>query len=295
MDEPKSLYVAGLAVATTLLMLLLFKLVQRLFYPHPVAHDLNEGNNARRLKRVGQVVAIFLVAAAVVKDGVHSDPDGLAWTLRDNIVHDSIWIAAFGAVAVLLVSVTGRIGVQLLLQSRLPREIDRGNVAAGVAIAGNYIATGIITAHTISGQGIHDLGLALVFFVLAQITLHGCSLLFRALTTYDDAEQIAGENLAAALSYAGLVVAVAIVVGRAVEGEFTGWRSALEGYGLVLISILVFYPVRQLFVQMVLLHAPFSFRGGKLDAAIANERSIGMGALEGATYLGTAFAIATLA
>ena len=45
----------------------------------------------------------------------------------------------------------------------------------------------------------------------------------------------------------------------------------------VLVSLLAFYPVRQLFVQMVLLHAPLSLRGGKLDTAIANERNVGMG------------------
>lgn len=282
----ESLYTACFAVVTTLGMLLLLKLVQRFMYPHPVAKDLNQGNVARRLVRVGQVLAIFLVAGSVVKNGAKGE----------DFVHDVTWVAAFGAVSVLLVSLTGRLGVQVLLQSRLPKEIDRGNVAAGVAAAANYVATGIITSRALAGSGLHDLGLALVFFVIAQVTLHVFAALFRALTTYDDAEQIAGENLAAALSYAGLLIAVAIVVARAVEGdEFTGWVPALKGYGLVLLSLLAFYPVRQLFVQMVLLHAPLSFRGGKLDTAIANERNVGMGLLEAATYVATALAIAELA
>lgn len=282
----ESLYTACFAVVTTLGMLLLLKLVQRFMYPHPVAKDLNQGNVARRLVRVGQVLAIFLVAGSVVKNGAKGE----------DFVHDVTWVAAFGAVSVLLVSLTGRLGVQVLLQSRLPKEIDRGNVAAGVAAAANYVATGIITSRALTGSGLHDLGLALVFFVIAQITLHVFAALFRALTTYDDAEQIAGENLAAALSYAGLLIAVSIVVARAVEGdEFTGWVPALKGYGLVLLSLLAFYPVRQLFVQMLLLHAPLSFRGGKLDTAIANERNVGMGLLEAATYVATALAIAELA
>jgi uncharacterized membrane protein YjfL (UPF0719 family) len=282
----ESLYTACFAVVTTLGMLLLLKLVQRFMYPHPVAKDLNQGNVARRLVRVGQVLAIFLVAGSVVKNGAKGE----------DFVHDVTWVAAFGAVSVLLVSLTGRLGVQVLLQSRLPKEIDRGNVAAGVAAAANYVATGIITSRALSGSGLHDLGLALVFFVIAQVTLHVFAALFRALTTYDDAEQIAGENLAAALSYAGLLIAVAIVVARAVEGdEFTGWVPALKGYGLVLVSLLAFYPVRQLFVQMLLLHAPLSLRGGKLDTAIANERNVGMGLLEAATYVATALAIAELA
>ena len=282
----ETLYVACFAVATTLAMLLLLKLVQRFLYPHPVAKDLNQGNVARRLVRVGQVLAVFLVAGSVVKNGAKGE----------DLVHDILWVSAFGASAVLLVSLTGRLGVQVLLQSRLPKEIERGNVAAGVAAAANYVATGIITSRALLGASLQDLGLALVFFVIAQATLHVFAALFRALTTYDDAEQIAGENLAAALSYAGLLIAVAIVVARAVQGdEFTGWAPALKGYGMVLLSLLAFYPVRQLFVQMLLLHAPLSLRGGKLDVAIANERNVGMGALEAATYIATALAIAELA
>ena len=281
----ETLYVACFAVATTFGMLLLLTIVQRFLYPEPVSKDLNQGNVARGLLGVGQVLAVFLVAGSVVKNGAKGE----------NLVHDITWVAAFAVAGVLLVSLTGRLGVQVLLQSRLLKEIDRGNAAAGLAAAANYVATGIITSRAVVGAGLHDLGLALVFFVLAQITLHVFAALFRALTTYDDAEQIAGENLAAALSYSGLLIAVAIVVARAVEGEFTGWVPAFKGYGLVLVTLLAFYPVRQLFVQMVLLHAPLSLRGGKLDVAIANERNVGMGALEAATYVATALAIAELA
>jgi len=283
--DPKPLVVVAFAIGTTLAMLLMLKLVQRFLYPNALAQDLNGQNDARKFKRVGQVLAVFLVSASVVKNGMKGE----------SIARDAAWVGAFAAVGVLLISITGRLGTQLLLQSRLVKEIDRGNVAAGVAAGANYVATGIITAAAVSGSGLHDLALALVFFVIAQITLHVFASLFRALTTYDDAEQIAGENLAAALSYSGLLIAVAIVVARAVEGEFTGWVPALEGYGLVLVTLLAFYPVRQLFVQMVLLHAPFAVRGGKLDAAIATERNVGMGALEGAAYVATALAIAQLA
>ncbi len=285
MNEPNSLYLACFAVVTTFGMLLLLKAVQRLLYPHAVAHDLTEGNIARRLKRVGQVLAVFIVAGAVVKNGAKGE----------DLVHDVIWVAAFGAVGVVLVSLTGRLGMQLLLQSRLPKEIERGNVAAGIAVAANYIATGIITSRAVAGAGLRELALSLVFFVIGQVTLHLFAALFRALTTYDDAEQIAGENVAAALSYAGLLIAVSIVVARATQGEFTGWVPALKGYGLVLVTLLALYPVRQLFVQMVLLHAPLALRGGKLDVAIAHDRNIGMGALEAATYVATALVIVELA
>jgi uncharacterized membrane protein YjfL (UPF0719 family) len=277
-------YLAIFGVVTTLVLLIVFTLMQRVLYAQAVSDDLNTGNVARRLLRVGQVFAVFMVSATVVKNGVTGE----------SVTHDVTWVAAFGLTAVTLVSLTGRLGVQLLLSSRLPAELTRGNVAAGVAAAANYIATGIVTARAIGGTDLHGLGVSLVFFALSQVTLHLFSLLFRMLTTYDDAEQIAGENVAAALSYGGLQVAVALVVAHAVEGDFVGWDASVRGYGKALIALVAFYPVRQIFVQMVLLRAPFALRGGRLDVAVGAERNAGMGALEAATYVSTALAISQL-
>lgn len=287
--EPQALspfYVFSFGLGTTLGLLVLLRVGQRLVSPgHTVASDLSDGNAARRLLQVGQVLSVFLVAAAVVKSCVEGE----------SLARDVLWVAVFGAVALSLVMLTGQLGVRLLLRSRLPAEIERGNVAAGLAAGAHYVATGIITSRAIAGGSLRELGLSIGFFVLAQLTLHVFISLFRALTTYDDAEQIQGENLAAALSYAGVSIAVAIIVARAVEGDFVSLRASLLGYGEVLLLILALYPVRQLLVQVVLLGAPFSFRGGRLDTGVAAERNEGMGALEAATYLAAALAIARLA
>ncbi len=101
--------------------------------------------------------------------------------------------------------------------------------------------------------------------------------------------------MAAALSYAGVSIAIAVIIARALEGDFVSWGESLKGYGGVLLFLLALYPVRQVLVQVVLLGAPFTFRGGRLDTGVAAERNEGMGALEAVTYLATAFAIAELA
>jgi uncharacterized membrane protein YjfL (UPF0719 family) len=160
-----------------------------------------------------------------------------------------------------------------------------------VAGGAHYVAIGLITSQAMGGHDVKTLGLSVIFFVLGQITLHVFVSLFRALTTYDDAEQIAGENLAAALSYAGAVLAMAVIIGRAAEGEFTTWESSLRGYAGVLACVIALYPVRQVFVQMLLLRAPLKLRGGPLDDGIAIERSAGLAALEAVTYVSTALAI----
>lgn len=278
--DVKPLYLVCFSAATTLVMLVAFLLGRR-----SLANDLTKGNSAQRLLGVGQVTAIFLVASNAVKTSVKGV----------DIVHDAMWVGAFGLAGVALIALTGKLGVGLLLSSKLPKEIERGNVAAGLAAGAHYVATGIITSHAMAGNDLHTLGISCVFFVIGQATLHIFVSLFRALTTYDDSEQIAGENLAAALSYAGAAIAIAIIIARATEGDFDGWVSSLKGYVGVLLGVIALYPVRQVFVQMILLRAPLKLRGGPIDQGIAVERSAGLGALEAVTYVATALSVTHLA
>jgi hypothetical protein len=53
-------------------------------------------------------------------------------------------------------------------------------------------------------------------------------------------------------------------------------------------SALVLYPVRQLVVQTLMLHQPFALRGGGLDRLVAQERNVGVSAVEAVSYLAAA-------
>jgi uncharacterized membrane protein YjfL (UPF0719 family) len=282
--EPRPLYLTLFALGTMLGLLLLLRLGQRVLGAS-VHADLTQGNSARRMLQVGQVLGVFLIASSSVKGGLRFA----------GLVPDLVRVSVSSVIALVLMMLTGHFGIAALLRARLPAELSRGNVAAGVAAGAHYVGVAVITSKSVSGGGLRDLGLSLTFFVLGQITLLVFITLFRALTTYDDAEQIQGENLAAALSYGGFSIAVALIIARALEGDFVSWGESLRGYGEVLLLILGLYPVRQILVQVVLLGAPFTFRGGRLDAGVAAERNEGMGALEAVAYLATAFAIAELA
>lgn len=283
--ELSAAYTLTFGALTTLGLLALFLVGQRLLAPkHTLAGDLAKGNVARALLQVGQVLGVFLVAASTVHNCVTGE----------SLKHDALWTAAFGAVALVLFAATGRLGVKLLLRSRLPAEIERGNAAAGLAAGTNYVATGIITARAFAGNDLGSLGLSLTFFLIAQITLQLFVAGFRAFTPYDDAEQIQGENLAAALSYTGVTIAVALIVGRAVEGDFVSWSVSLAAYGKALLVALALYPVRQIVVQTAFLGGGLSLRKGRLDEAIAEQRNEGAAALEAVTYIGTALLVTRL-
>ena len=135
----------------------------------------------------------------------------------------------------------------------------------------------------------------MTFFGISVATLALYVALFRVLTTYDDSEQIQGENLAAAISYAGISVSIALVLARALKGgDFLGWADALSGYFWVVVSALALYPVRQLIVQGLILGRAPTLRGGSLDDAIGVDRNAGMALMEALAYLATAVAIVEL-
>jgi uncharacterized membrane protein YjfL (UPF0719 family) len=242
-------------------------------------------NAAQNITLGGDVLAVLLVAAATVRYNA----------LGQSVAHDVISVAIMGVTGLALVQISGSLGVRALFGGHLRQELARANVAAGLAAGAHYASMGVLARHAVSAQDWRSWGLSLVFFTLAVLAHLGAVSLFRALTTYDDDEHIRGGNLAAALSYAGVSVASAVVISRALEGDFTTWKASLTGFALLSACVLGLYPVRQLVVQSLWLKAPPTLRGGALDDAIAQDRDVGAAALEATTYLASALALVALA
>ncbi|MFO0552045.1 MAG: DUF350 domain-containing protein [Polyangiaceae bacterium] len=283
--EPSTGVVAAFGAVTIATLLIAHRLLRRLLSGQSQKTVVLGENRASSLAEAGASLALFLVGAGVVKNSVHGE----------SLVHDVTWCAAFGALGLALLELTGFLGQRVLLKRRLSVSLERGNVAAGMAAGGHYVATGVLTARAVAGSDLRGLGLSLAFFVLAQVVHQGLVAGFRMLTSYDDSEQIEGENLAAAISYAGISIAVAIVIGRALEGDFVDWPTALGGFGLTSLPALGFYFLRQLFVQPVLVGGRPTLRGGALDDAIGRDRNVGAATLEALAYSGAALAVAMLA
>lgn len=307
---PSTAYLAAFGGAIILAMLVLHRLLRRALTPPPAAalpttgsdgepipsvtepaapkaakRDAVLENWALGLRETGDVLAVFLVGAAVTKNCVHGK----------DLLTDVMWGAAFAALGLVLLEITGKLGLGLLMRRRMQTALGRGNVAAGVAAAAHYVATGMLTSRAVAGSDLRGIGLSLAFFALAQVAHQLLVGMFRWLTTYDDSEQIEGENLAAAISYAGVSLAVATIVGRALEGDFVDWPTAMTGFGLLCATAFGLYPVRQVLVQTLLLGKAPSLRGGALDVAIGTDRNVGVAALEATSYVGAALAVAMIA
>ncbi len=279
-------HTVGLVLAVTLVGVALFRLAALVAMPgRSLARDLRDSNAARGLLHVGEIFTILTIASSSVRNAAEGT----------SFARDLLWSVALGAAGVALSLAFGWIGIAVLMGARLAREIERGNVAAGLAAGSHFVATGIISSDAMAGSDWKSLGLSLVFFLIAQVTLHAFVTLFRAVTAYDDTEQIQGGNLAAGISYAGATIAVAIVVARALEGHFVSWSISLKGYAGVLVSLVALYPMRQLFVQGLVLGGSPRLRGGLLDEAVGADRNQAIAAVEAITYLATAIAVGRLA
>jgi len=284
-------YVAAFGVGTTVVLLVLQRVAHRFYASNaPRAADVNAiartpSGVAWLLDRVGETVATFMLSAAVVENCV----------VGTDMMRDALVALVFGVAGLVLIQVVGHAASRLLLRGRLRSELDRGNVAAGIAAGSHYVAIGLFASRAVAGSDLHGLGLSVAFFAIAQVTHMTFLMLFRALTVYDDSEQIEGDNVAAAISYAGVTIAIALVIGRALEGDFEGWKVSLKGFGLLALWVLALYPIRQVIVQGLLLGKQPCLRGGAFDDAIVQERNVGMAAMEAGTYVAAALAISRLA
>jgi uncharacterized membrane protein YjfL (UPF0719 family) len=242
-------------------------------------------NGAAGIEQAGRAIGSFIIAAAVVRGSVAGV----------DVVHDLAWVAAFGLPAVVLLVVVGRLSAQALLRARIAAEIERNNTAVGIAVAAHDIATAIIIARCLHGNSVDTLGISLCFLAIALVTLNLFVVLFRVITTYADSEEILDNNIAAALSYAGVTVALGIIIAHAAEGDFVSWEKSLSAYGLALAFAAALYPVRQVIVEAIILRAGFSIRGGRLDREIAEGRNVGVGVVEAAAYIGVAIFVVSVA
>lgn len=284
--EVSTQILAAFGAGTVLVLLIAHRLLQRIFdKTSSLRADLLGDNGALALREVGDILAVFLMAPAIVKSCVKGE----------SITHDLTWCGAFSGVGLVLLEVSGFLGVRLLLQKRLAASLARDNRAAGLAVACHYVAMGILVSRAAAGDNVRGIGLSLAFFALALAVHQMWMVLFRALTTYDDAEQIEGENVAAALSFGGLSIAIAIVLARALTGDFVDWPTSLAGFGGVALTALGFYPLRQLVVQGLLAGGRPTLRGGALDLAIGRDRKVAVASLEAACYVGAALCVSLLA
>jgi len=271
----------GFVILATILLLIIARGVYQLILGQSMTEALiNRDNKAAAVALGGFVLGVIEVIIPVL-----SAPSYDFWS-------DVKSVAAYGIGGILAMTVTGLIFAYYSRWTGAPlrEQIAEGNVAAGIVAAGIYLASSEVVSGALTGDS-GDLVPTVVFWAAGVVALLALTHLFRQLTAYDDAELIKQGNIAAALGYAGLVVAIGMMVGYSASGSFTGYAAGFRDFGLMLLAVLVLYPVRQIIVQMLLLGGGFSFYNGRLDREVAEDQNVGAGILEAVGYLATAMVV----
>lgn len=238
---------------------------------------IHQDNKAAAIALAGFLLGVIQVIIPVFTGPVHS-----FW-------HDLANVAVYGVAGIVVLTISGLIFTWYctLTGTNLKEQIGQGNVAAGIVAAGAYLAVSGLTSGILTGDG-GQLLPTIVFWAAGLGAIIVLTHLFRLLTAYDDAKLISQGNVAAALGFAGLLIAIGMMVGYSVAGTFTGYKEGFISFGLFLLLTLLFYPVRQIVVQMLMLGGEFSLYNGRLDHEIAEDKNVGAGVLEAVGYIATA-------
>lgn len=185
-------------------------------------------------------------------------------------------------------------GIGLLLLSRVINDklilrgfstqrelVEDRNSGTGVVLFGSYVASACIVAGSVHGQG-GGPHTALAFYALGQVALVAFTWLYDWLTPYSLLDEIEQDNFAAGIGFAGALIAIGIIIMRAVSGDFESWAVNLTSLGAnVLIVFVYLIGIRIFFDKVVIPEDDLNFE-------IVRDRNVGAGLLEGTMSIGFA-------
>lgn len=164
------------------------------------------------------------------------------------------------------------------------------NPAAAVQASAHLLGATVVACVSFGGCDAQSLAVAAVFCLLGWAALAAICAAHRLVTRYRDHEEIAAGNTAAAIASGGLHLAVAIVVGHAISGQFAGWGASLRAFAITLAWVAVLFPLREVVLARLILR----LRPRDMDMAISARRDPWLASAEALCYVLSALAVAGL-
>ena len=273
---PRGLVYVGIGIVV----LVVGKLLQDIVTPYKINDQLRTKDNvALALSIAGYYLGIVIVfLGAVYQDFSPIVADGLGFTKDYWGDVLEIFLTCLAGIAALNLA---RIAVDRLVLHRFSTErkiIDDQNAGAGAVEAGVYVATSLVIAGSVSGEG-GGPETSLAFAALGLVILVLYTLFYEVTTSFNIHDEIDKNNTAVGVALAGNLVAIGIVVLKAVFGDFVNWEEALAefitfaafGFGLLLAMRLV--------VDLLI------FPRVKVADELAIDRNLGVALIEGAVVV----------
>lgn len=219
-----------------------------------------------------------------------------------DLLTDTTNHTAYGILAVILLNISSWLNDKFILfQFKVKKEIIRDrNAGTGVIEAANYVASGILVYGAVSGEIpnyfpqfvfgdlLSGLLSVVMFWTIGQVILIIASRIYHKMLPFDVHAEIERDNVAAGIGFAGVLVAVGILVSNGIGGDFEDWTDHFSQILTDGILGIVLLPIMRWITDKVLLP------GQNLSDEIANQDipNNGAGLIEAMSYIGGAFLIA---
>ena len=266
---PRGLVYVGMGLA----ILVLAKIVQDLLTPYKIGEQLSQKDNlALALSISGYYLGIVIVFLGALYEpfGSAISSDGLGVT--SDYWQDVITVLVYSIIGMLVLNVA-RILVDKIVLYKFSTEseiINDHNVGTGAVECGIFIALSLVIAGSISGSSAGP-SATIVFGALGLIVLVLYTFFYQFTTPYDIHTQISDNNAAVGVALAGNLIAIGIVIFKAVFGEFVSWESSLaEFFTFAVIGFILLFIVRRI-IDLVL------FPAVKVSDELATDKNIGVG------------------
>ena len=285
---PRGLVYVGVGVVV----LVLAKFAQDFLTPYRINEQLShKDNTALGLSITGYFLGVIIVFVGVLYQPLTVIRDD-QWQFNGDFGMDVLEVFLY-AVAGILVLNLARILVDKLVLYKFKTEkeiIEDQNAGAGAVEFAVYIAVGLVIAAATAGAGVsadevtvvESIIRSVVFFVLGMAVLMAFALFYQMTTPFDIHEEIEKDNAAVGIALAGNLIAIALVIFKAVFGEFVGWTESLVGFAVfAVIGFVLLYVVR-IIVDFALLP------GTKVSDELAVDRNIGVAFIESGVVISAA-------
>lgn len=278
-----------------LVLVLIAKILKGLSTSYDIAEELTQKDNpAFGLSLAGYYAGVF----AIIAGAIRHDGKSFQYLTPEEFLVDAGWTFAYGLGGIILLNVARKVVDKLILPGfDVTKEIivDR-NSGAGAVEFGSYFASGLIIAGSITGDLPEDIDeilgrevhaweeplMAIVFFAIAQVILIVYTRFYEATASFDVLDEIERDNVPVGVALGGNLIAIALVMLRAIGGEFHGWEESLILFLVdAVFGFFVFFALRVMVDRIFL-------PGSRLEEEIRRDRNINAAYIECVMLIGGA-------
>lgn len=267
-------------VVMGVIVLAIARVAQDLITPYRIQEQLNQKDNiALAVSISGYYLGVIIVfLGGLYQPFLVVSDNSLGFT--GEYWQDVGLVFVYSIVGIVVLNIARIVVDKLVLHDFSTEDeiINDHNAGTGAVEFAVYVSVGLVIAGAISG----DTGgpeTAAAFLVLGLVALILYTLIYEWTTPFNIHEQIESDNVAVGVALAGNLIAIGIVVFKAVFGEFVGWTESIAAFiTYAVVGFVLLYAVRFVVDKVLFPHS-------KLSDELAVDRNLGAAFIQSAALI----------